>query len=215
MLTTVIFRLEFTLFFLKNVLEQTWNSFNIKFRPQWKDWIKSFQVRQVSALFCSNFRAMKCSELVYTMFLSNNRASSHLWWKKNLVKHQKVSKYYENDCSPKLALSASGSRGKKVIQLQMWFELNHCIHLMMTWASWLFNPVDYSPRLIVRSDSSLVRACTYIYKWYSWYSLTIFYKDDIAMYAQSYIYFLSYNHIFFKLYEMFIAIKMNKTNFKN
>ena len=21
----------------------------------------------------------------------------HLWWKENLVKHQKVSKYYEND----------------------------------------------------------------------------------------------------------------------
>ena len=32
------------------------------------------------------------------MFISNNRASFHLWWKKNLVKNQKVSKYYENDC---------------------------------------------------------------------------------------------------------------------
>ena len=28
---------------------------------------------------------------------SNNRASFHLWGKGNLVKHQKVSKYYEND----------------------------------------------------------------------------------------------------------------------
>ena len=26
------------------------------------------------------------------MFISNNRASCHLWWKENLVKHQKVSK---------------------------------------------------------------------------------------------------------------------------
>ena len=32
------------------------------------------------------------------MFLSNNRVSFHLCWKKNLVKHQRVSKYYENDC---------------------------------------------------------------------------------------------------------------------
>ena len=31
------------------------------------------------------------------MFISNNRTSLHLWWKENLVKRQKVSKYYEND----------------------------------------------------------------------------------------------------------------------
>ena len=31
------------------------------------------------------------------MFIGNNHASFHLWWKKNLVKHQKVSKY-ENGC---------------------------------------------------------------------------------------------------------------------
>ena len=37
-------------------------------------------------------------QLVYTLFISNNCASFHLWWKENLVKHQKVSKYYENDC---------------------------------------------------------------------------------------------------------------------
>ena len=35
------------------------------------------------------------------MFISNNRASLHLWWKENLEKHQKVSEYYENDCSLK------------------------------------------------------------------------------------------------------------------
>ena len=32
------------------------------------------------------------------MFISNNRSSFHLWWKKNLEKHPKVSKYYETDC---------------------------------------------------------------------------------------------------------------------
>ena len=31
------------------------------------------------------------------MFLSNNDALFHLWWKQNLIKHQKVSKYYQND----------------------------------------------------------------------------------------------------------------------
>ena len=37
--------------------------------------------------------------LVYTKFISNNCASFHLWWEQSLVKHQAVSKYYENDCS--------------------------------------------------------------------------------------------------------------------
>ena len=37
-------------------------------------------------------------QLVYSIFISNNRASAHLWWKENLVKHQRVTKYYENDC---------------------------------------------------------------------------------------------------------------------
>ena len=33
------------------------------------------------------------------MFISNDRASFHLWRKENLAKHRKVSKYYEIDCS--------------------------------------------------------------------------------------------------------------------
>ena len=32
------------------------------------------------------------------MFISNNRESFQLWGKENLVKNQKVSKYYGNDC---------------------------------------------------------------------------------------------------------------------
>ena len=32
------------------------------------------------------------------MFKSNNGPSFHFWWKENLVKHRKVSKYYETDC---------------------------------------------------------------------------------------------------------------------
>ena len=32
------------------------------------------------------------------MFISNNRTSFHLWWKKNFVKHRKFSKCYETYC---------------------------------------------------------------------------------------------------------------------
>ena len=38
-------------------------------------------------------------QFVYTLFITTNPASFHLWWKWSLVKHQKFSKYYENDCS--------------------------------------------------------------------------------------------------------------------
>ena len=38
-------------------------------------------------------------QLVYTIFITNNHASFHLWWKENLLKYQKVSKYYVHNCS--------------------------------------------------------------------------------------------------------------------
>ena len=34
---------------------------------------------------------------MYTVFISRNHELLHLWSKENLVKHQKVSKYYEDD----------------------------------------------------------------------------------------------------------------------
>ena len=37
--------------FLKNVLKESWNSFNTKFQPQWKARKTSYQVRQILALF--------------------------------------------------------------------------------------------------------------------------------------------------------------------
>ena len=37
---------------LKHVLKQTWNPFNTKFQPQWKDRKGSYQVRQVLGLCC-------------------------------------------------------------------------------------------------------------------------------------------------------------------
>ena len=32
------------------------------------------------------------------MLISNHRATFHLWRKENLLRHQKVLNYYENDC---------------------------------------------------------------------------------------------------------------------
>ena len=43
--------------FLKTFLKQTWNAFNTKFQPQWKDRKSSYQVRQILGLF-SDFIAL-------------------------------------------------------------------------------------------------------------------------------------------------------------
>ena len=37
-------------------------------------------------------------QLVYTVFITNNNNSLHLRWKENFIRHQKVSKYYGQDC---------------------------------------------------------------------------------------------------------------------
>ena len=37
------------------------------------------------------------------MFITNNHSSVHLCRKENSIKHQKVSKYYDHDCSTKLS----------------------------------------------------------------------------------------------------------------
>ena len=54
--------------------------FSISWHP------KSYLVRQL------------VRQLVNTIFISNNRPSFHSWWNDNLVKHWKVSEYYETDC---------------------------------------------------------------------------------------------------------------------
>ena len=64
-------------------------------------------------------------QLVYTMFISNNRASFHLWWKKNLVIHQKVLKYYENDCilvSLRYSVSISYVRQSSQLTQFLWTQ---------------------------------------------------------------------------------------------
>ena len=44
-------------------------------------------------------------EPAYTMFITNNHVSFHLWWKETCVKHQKVSKYHEYVWGIKFQLS--------------------------------------------------------------------------------------------------------------
>ena len=38
------------------------------------------------------------TQLEYTMFITNNHDSFHLWWQEDFVKRQNVSKYYDQDC---------------------------------------------------------------------------------------------------------------------
>ena len=58
---------------------------------------------QISWHFLISWRPMSCAvrhlvtQLVYTMFITINHASFHLWLKKNLVKHKKVSKFFDHD----------------------------------------------------------------------------------------------------------------------
>ena len=64
------------------------------------------------------------TQLVHTMSVSNNHALFYLWWKENLVKHQKVSKYYENDCSiTPLNLSHTTNLNHTTFKNVMWLNL--------------------------------------------------------------------------------------------
>ena len=55
------------LFLVTNVLKQTWNSFNTKFQPHWKDRKSTYQVRQIFGpfllLICSDFRLKQLESL--------------------------------------------------------------------------------------------------------------------------------------------------------
>ena len=51
LLKRAIARLKYTLPFLKNAVDQTWNHFHFKSGPQWKDQKSSCQVKQILPLF--------------------------------------------------------------------------------------------------------------------------------------------------------------------
>ena len=70
------------------------------------------------------------------MFISNNRASFHLSWKENLVKHQRVSKHYENDCrQTQHNLSVVGKNPSRCHNLMTF-------NLILQLAEWLKGYID-------------------------------------------------------------------------
>ena len=64
-------------------------------------------------------------QLAYIMFISNNRAPFHLWWKEKFLEHWKVPKYYETDCKFIIISSnlAEKKIGLKFIQIQVCHEV--------------------------------------------------------------------------------------------
>ena len=70
--------------------------FLLKLRISCFDWLKRLRQSQPT------LRAIVLKlviQLVYTMFITNNHDSFHLYWQKILVKYQKILKYYGQDCS--------------------------------------------------------------------------------------------------------------------
>ena len=55
-------------------------------------------------------------QLVCNMFVSNNRASFPMWWEENLIKYQKVSNYYQNDCGYCDAIQDRNKLHKKYVE---------------------------------------------------------------------------------------------------
>ena len=95
-------REKFNLFFKSFLLALT------KFSIWQRDWALGYNSMKFRHSPCISWFPKVLSEatriylvrqLVYTMFISNNRASFHLSWKESLLKPQKVSKYYAIDCS--------------------------------------------------------------------------------------------------------------------
>ena len=67
---------------LRNILKQSWKSFNIKFQPQWQDRIIIYQVRQFLALFCNLIAlilGLKCVKGVELQKLSKKLSLKGAW----------------------------------------------------------------------------------------------------------------------------------------
>ena len=58
------------------------------------------------------------------MSITNNHGSVYMWWKENLVKHQKVSKYYNHDCPQNFILLFMPSLKVPIVKkVIFWLEL--------------------------------------------------------------------------------------------
>ena len=106
-------------------------------------------------------------QLVYTMFNENNPASFHLWWKGNLVRHKKVSKYYGDDClhnflfyfyafiKSRNLLYVSKKRPKtifKVFQYQISTSVKR-------WEKHLASKANFSTSLLISCSNFKIKLC--------------------------------------------------------
>ena len=146
-------------------------------------------------------------QLVYTMFISNNRASSHLLWKENLVKHQKVSKYYEYGRSLSDNFSnktvRDGMFGLGLILSHLFNPLNLNI-LDMYLETWLWSPVIFAKKLFTRK---------WIYEITGKYTLLTFLFIFIIFLSYFYHIYHFFNHfiifiifVYFYLYTIIIIL---------
>ena len=106
---TVIFWVEFTLFFSKDVLDQTWTSF--KFRPQWKDRKSSYQVRPILTLFCNLFPLIlgwKCVEDQEIIKIVKQIRGSVTSQRRRLVCRDNHSQIFDTSSSFHLKYSTTG-----------------------------------------------------------------------------------------------------------
>ena len=69
---TIIFRIEFCLSCEKNVLKQTWHSFNTKFQTQWKDRESSYHVTIILGLFCHSIALILALNSVKDLRVTKN-----------------------------------------------------------------------------------------------------------------------------------------------
>ena len=96
-----IFDEIFTLFLL--IFHEYWQNFH--FRDRLSNRLQFYEVLRSSWYFLiskdpkSYVIWQLVRKLVDTMFITNNPDFSHLWRKENLINHQNVSKYYDQDCS--------------------------------------------------------------------------------------------------------------------
>ena len=113
----------------------------------------------------------------YTLFLNNNRTSFHLWWKENLVKYQKVSKYYENDCR------------SETWEEKLWILNDWAYHMLSNAAQKFFNPnldVGYNlplplPNWFSLNNSETVKAVPWHFAAFTNISLETFLSNLISL----------------------------------
>ena len=88
---------------------------------------------------------------MYIMAISINRASLDLWRKENLLKHQKVSRHYRNDCLQNFLLVFMSLWADRIVLKQTWKFSN--TKFRAQWKDW---KCSYQVRQILAVCCSLI-----------------------------------------------------------